>query len=216
MLATLLKFFDFSDKKLWDWLKLLIVPLIIIWATNFLQETSRKQEILTKYIQDMTSLMVEHELIKFKENKEKQQNEESKFNVQVDVHSSAWITAKARTINAVRSLDKDKEKLQQIIRFLKNAKLLPVAENSQTSLFYEADLSGLNLSEINLNEVGLVYANLKGTNLQGAFLCGTDLTSVDIDDKTNLKGAFYNDKTTINSNYLDRGMERRQECWSEK
>lgn len=48
MSKKILKYLGFSQKTLWDWLELLIVPILILFATFYLQGVSQEQQELNQ------------------------------------------------------------------------------------------------------------------------------------------------------------------------
>lgn len=174
----------FSEKKGWDFLQLLIVPAVLSIAALSFQQVAKeneqrladdraRQEILSKYLDQMSELLMNKGLRKAKPDAE------------------VFILAQARTATALRGLDTERQNL--LIDFLRSSNLL-VPEKSagilQKIYLTKANLSDVNLDKANLSQANLydaklvgatlsqanlAYANLSGTNLSGSVLAGSDL-----------------------------------------
>ena len=150
----------FGNKTVWDWLQLLIVPLMLatlgFWFTaqqearqqqlenqrakaeRELAEQRAQDEALQAYLNQMTSLLLEENL------RESEKGSELR------------ILAQARTATVIQTLDVDGNR--NVIRFLKETRL--------TGNIYGETPSAISL--------------LRGTDLQGARLAGLDLSNVDL------------------------------------
>jgi hypothetical protein len=184
-------------KTLWDWLELLIVPIVLAGAAILFNRSERiaEREIasarqqdcaLQSYLDSMTSLQLEHGL----------------RNSQAD--SEVRAIARARTLTVVRGLDGFRKGV--VLQFLYESNLLIKEGVNQTIVklagadFRGAELRNANLSEaylggFDLREANLEMANLgraimprqdlrganlRGTNLDGAYLLGADLEGADL------------------------------------
>ena len=170
-------------KTLWDWLQLLVIPLALAGLAFLLNsaQTDRQQrredrrvesqgrraadsareETLRTYLTQMSSLMLDRQLLQSKEH--------------------ATVRAVARTVTlTLRRLDGERKAV--VIRFLAEADLLSfrdprvVLDNADLvdahlarSVLIRANLTGANLRDADLT------ANLMGANLSGANLSGADL-----------------------------------------
>ena len=185
----------FQDKKLWDFLGLLIVPIVIALAGWWLSDVStrRQQEIedrraqdslLQSYIQDMTNLLLNRGLATSKPD------------------SLIAQVARANTLSAIPRLDSRRNRI--LLRFLSDSNLLSSgsvallsgAELIRADLMYadlsgaeliradlsNANLSGASLSDANLFNALLFRANLSNANLEGANLKDAWLTDADLKD----------------------------------
>jgi uncharacterized protein YjbI with pentapeptide repeats len=178
----------FGDKVWWDWMQLIIVPIILasgglLLNTTF-QATERKRaqdtlmdNIFQSYLDDMANLLIEKEL-----QKELDKNNDKEPPPVVTV-------ARARTVTTLRSLDKERRSL--CLNFLQETKLI-IGEKGRLFVnvqFGDIDLGGAWFSEqANLSGIDLEYANLSGASLQGANLSGAKLRGVDL-SRTNLQGS---------------------------
>lgn len=194
-------FESLQAKSLWDWIDLLLLPLILVGSFLLLSRSRRnteryragenaflereiandrqKEEALQAYFDRMTDQMLKDKLSKY--------SQEEVRNV-----------ARIRTLSVLRGLDPKRKGL--VLLFLKDSGLI---DREAVIDLCGADLSGalvpfaslgrVNLSEANLNGAdlqgaGLGKAYLSGTNLQGANLVGANLAGADLFE-TNLSGA---------------------------
>ncbi len=170
----------FGDKKLWDIIQILGVPVALAIAGFWFQDFTKKQEVkladsktkqelqvadskakqetLIKYLDQMSDLL-EKGLLKSKQD------------------SPIFIIAQSKTVTALQSLDTERQRL--LIQFFKSANLNTL-DGGKGLLFKarmsEAKLQNIDFSGINLNEVDLSGADLKGANLNGSKLKGANLT----------------------------------------
>jgi uncharacterized protein YjbI with pentapeptide repeats len=172
-----------NEKKPWDYLQLLLVPLVLAIAGFWFQDFSKKQEqlvgdnkakqeTLTKYLDQMSDLL-QKGLIKSK-------------------HGSDLFTiAQAKTAVTLQSLDPVRQRL--VIQFLESANLNKLDEGKgllfmlrmhestlgkaylSLAKMRKADFRGIDLNEANLSETDLREANFFGANLNKANLSGADL-----------------------------------------
>jgi uncharacterized protein YjbI with pentapeptide repeats len=179
-----------EEKTLWDWMELLIVPLVLAVGgvlynhaeqrrnrENLLQNT--QEAILRQYFDDMTELLIDKGLR------------------QSEVESEKRTIARAKTLMALRTLNGERKGL--LLRFLFEAKLInsesPViilsgADFSKAELQY-ANLSGANLKDTNFKEAQLYCAYLNDTNMEGINLNNSVLVLTEI-KKANLRDAALN------------------------
>jgi len=156
-------------KSLWDWLQLLIVPIVIsVGGLLFNLAITRSQEkiasdnrqeaALQGYLDHMTGLLLMRSL----------------------PHDSEdiAIATQRRTLTLMRGLDANRKRI--VLEFLHASKLL-----SRSITLKDVDLSGANLSGINLSWADLREANLSEVNLSGADLSGANLSRTDL-SKINL------------------------------
>jgi uncharacterized protein YjbI with pentapeptide repeats len=203
---------EFGGKTVWEWLQLLIVPVILSLITVVFswQQNARQQDIedqraqaertieeqraqdaaLQAYLDQMSQLMLEGDL---------RGSEEGS-----DVRS----LARARTRTVLVRLDGSRK--GRVVQFLYEASLLekerPIVSLSDVRLrgadlspldlsganlngailsgadLSEADLSDTDLSEANLIDVDLSFATISGADLSGAILSGADLSDTDLSE----------------------------------
>ncbi len=174
-------------KTLWDWLGLLIVPLVLtVGGFVFaIQQDARQQRIedqraeserqleeqraqdaaLQAYLDQMSQLMLERDL--------RSSEEGSEVNT----------LARARTRTVLAQLDGRRK--GSVVQFLYEASLIN-KERTVVSLslvdLRGADLTGLNVKGINLLEAELHEANLSGAELHEADLSSAKLPKADLSD----------------------------------
>jgi uncharacterized protein YjbI with pentapeptide repeats len=161
---------EFGGKTLWDWLQLLIVPVVLSLITVAFawQQDARQQRIedqraeaerelavqraqdeaLQAYLDQLSSLLLERDLRTSKED------------------SEVRTLARARTLTVLGRLDPSRK--TAVMQFLAEAKLLQKVEGRGAIItFSGADLSGANLTDAADNLIGadLSSADLSGANL---------------------------------------------------
>ncbi len=141
-------------KTLWDWMELLIIPLILGLGVYALNRSERKTEseiardrqqeaALQSYLDRMTELLLKEKL-RTARNKEVRN------------------VARIRTLTVLQGLNATRKGL--IVRFLHEAGLIN-QDNPIVNLTY-ANLSGADLRGANLRGANLSGANLEGANLE--------------------------------------------------
>jgi hypothetical protein len=178
-------------RPFWDWLELLIIPVVLglgaFWFNN--QARKSEQEIaadrarddaLQHYLDRMSELVLDKNL------------------KGADADAAVRYVARARTLGVLRSLEGDqKGRREQLVRFLYEAELIKRAETPFIDLG-DADLSGTNLSNVllsgaHLRDTNLSRANLTGTVLSNALLIYANLRSANLHGAdlrgANLRGA---------------------------
>ena len=163
-------------KSLWDWLDLLIVPLVLAlgaWLLDgsrkrsemHVEEERQRQDTLDRYFDYMTPLLAEGKL-------------------KEGATDPVRTLARTRTLAALRLLDGNRK--AQLIQFIYEAGLI----NQHPIL----SLIGANLDQADLSEAKLAGAELRGVYLRGALfgranLRGTDLRGSDL-SRADLRGAY--------------------------
>ncbi|GHP00951.1 hypothetical protein KSF_109980 [Reticulibacter mediterranei] len=182
-------------KTLWDWLQLLIIPIILAIGGFWLNQVQKIREegttqrqaalereialdnqretVLQTYIDKISELLLINNLRNSRENEEVR-----------DI-------ARVRTLTVLTRLDANRK--GSVLQFLHESGLiykdkcivnleyanLQKANLSQISLF-DADLHEVNLSGANLSESSLRGVELRGANLSGADLSGAHLTEANL------------------------------------
>jgi Pentapeptide repeats (8 copies) len=178
-----------NEKKPWDYLQLLLVPLALFIAASWFQWFTKqqeqlaadnkakqelqvagdkaKQETLTKYLDQMSDLL-QKGLLKSKQG------------------SEIFIIAQAKTAVTLQSLDPVRQHL--VIQFLA-ASNLNILDGGKGLLFQlrmsrakldKADLSFARMTEVDLSEAKLSGADLIGADLRGANLIGANLSQANL------------------------------------
>jgi uncharacterized protein YjbI with pentapeptide repeats len=198
---TVWQWTGFGEKKLWDFLQLLILPMILAgsgfalyqYATQSAhnqqvadRETAQaittdkaNQETLAQYLDQMTALL-QKGLLKTKPN------------------SEMFMIAQAKTITVLQSLDPKRQHL--IIQFIAATNLNTLAENK--GFLYKARMSQADLQKGNLSGANLTATDLSAADLSGANLSGATLNNVNLSG-ANLSGATLNNVNLNSANLTD-------------
>jgi uncharacterized protein YjbI with pentapeptide repeats len=189
-------------KTLWDWLQLLIIPLVLaVAALLFNRATTRteqkiasnkqREDLLQTYLDRMSELLLEKQL----------HSPASPYEIRNATRDEVRNVARVRTITILFQLDA--RRIGYVFAFLREAGLMSTTSESIVSLkqanlnkinfsqavITEVDLRDTNLSRANLSRANLNGANLNGANLNGANLNGANLSRT-ILREANLSGAF--------------------------
>jgi uncharacterized protein YjbI with pentapeptide repeats len=166
----------FETKTLWDWLELLIIPLVLAGGAYFLNRSERiaerkiaierqREAALQSYFDRMGEILFEKGL-------------------PIHLSTEARKLAGIQTLSVLRELDPNRKKI--VLLFLKESNLID--HNNQIVSLKEADLNGVDLSRMDLSKT-----ILKGTSLIGTTFVGTDLREADLSGanlrRANLSGA---------------------------
>jgi hypothetical protein len=190
----------FDETYLFDWLDILIFPIVVTGGVYWLDPRQRDHEerlaaqqrerevrsadrraqdaALQAYLEHMSHLLTKENLR------------------QAEKYSDIRVAARARTLTLLEQLDENGKML--LMRFLHEANLIKRNDPNPEKDIYqypviglkEANLSGANVSgdtldgdvleEASLRKTKLKGASLKGTYLQGADLRGADLRGADL------------------------------------
>lgn len=169
-----------------DWLKVLIVPLVLAVGAYLFNRSLKmhelnianqraQDEVMRSYLEHMATMLMEKEL------RHKHQDDEES------------ICARASTLLALRRLHPERKR--NLLLFLCESGLirknLPVNIRKYPTPvldLYGADLREIDLRGCRLPDVYLAHANLSGANLEGAVLKGADLEGANLEG-ANLEGA---------------------------
>jgi uncharacterized protein YjbI with pentapeptide repeats len=170
----------FREKKGWDFLQLLITPLVLVFLAQIFtycsNQTNQKiannryqRDTLEKYFDEITKLLFEKNLRQIDKNK-KNQGDEAKI-------------ARTKTLSALRELDPDRKGL--LLKFLYEDGLVSSFPEKTIIFLADADLSsailrGSHLSRANLSRANLSKADLKEAYLAKAYLVGANLAEADL------------------------------------
>jgi hypothetical protein len=176
----------FETKTLWDWMELLVIPLVLAGGAFYLNRsernlerqivTDRQQEAaLQAYLDRMAELLLKEKLL-------------------TPENEAAWNVARVRTLTVLRGLDSTRNAI--LFRFLKDISL---AGNKESNFLVYANLEGVDLENVdlsytNLYAANLNFANLRGASFEDAILQGASLRYANLQAvsfyKTNLQGAI--------------------------
>jgi hypothetical protein len=150
-------------RTVWDWLDLLIIPLVLALGALWFNNQSRKSEqtiaqertrddALRSYFDKMSELLLDKNL------------------GGSDKGSVEQIVASARTLAVIRSLEGDQRgRKSQVIRFVIESNLIGKIGLNNTDLSF-TELLAANLSHANLSDAHLINARLSGADLSHANL----------------------------------------------
>ena len=154
------KWSGFQKKSFWDWLQLLIVPLMLALGAFYLNSAAdfrdyqiaqerKQQEILTDYFSKMQGLIVETK-------KSKQTPGSKESNSKERLLLEFRPTAQALTLSVLEQLDGKRK--GKVITYLAESQLI-TADNNEPSPQPEIELDGANLKGMVLNDVDQVVKN---------------------------------------------------------
>jgi uncharacterized protein YjbI with pentapeptide repeats len=215
------KWSGFQKKSFWDWLQLLIVPLMLALGAFYLNSAAdfrdyqiaqerKQQEILTDYFSKMQGLIVETKKIK-ETSGYKESNSEERLLLEFRP------TAQALTLSVLEQLDGERK--GKVIIYLAESQLITV-DNNEPYPQPEIKLDGANLKGMVLNDVDQVVKNgnklrviinksdmtdsrfkrigllansdLKGSNFSNSILTSVDFTNANMPQAKFIKGKINN------------------------
>jgi uncharacterized protein YjbI with pentapeptide repeats len=186
----------FQGKTVWDWLQLLIIPLVLTLAAVFFNQANTRTE--RQFARERYQRDLEIAENRYKQDKETaldKQREDllqiyldriSELLLEKDLRTSVSDAevrnvARVRTINLLIQLDA--RRVGYVFTFLSEAHLRggpdPVIDLQQanfTKVYWsQANLGGTNLSGVNLQGANLSQADFESADLSGAILIEADL-----------------------------------------
>jgi hypothetical protein len=192
----------FPGKGLWDYLEMLLVPVLIFGLTVLLERWNKNRDVVQRneserirqeeakdqalqlYFDRISSILIDKQVISLAEAAKKLGPDYKDPLVE-----SARDVIRAQTLAILRVFSADKEKKSSVVRFLIESEIL----SSLTVSLSGADLSGAHLAGANLTGAdlsgdNLSYANLSYANLSEADLSVANLSEARLND-ANLTGA---------------------------
>ncbi len=168
-------------KTLWDWLQLLIIPLVLaIAALLFNLATTRTEQKIAaqRYEQDRhIALDKQREGLL-----QTYLDRMSELLLKEKLRSSA-VDAEVRNVARVRTatilFQLDARRIGYVFAFLRESRLMSTKPNDSI-----VSLNQTNLSKINLSQATLYKADLRGAILRGAILILADLSEADLSEAT--------------------------------
>lgn len=166
------------QKTLWDWLELLIVPIVLALGAFLLDGSRRRsdrqiesdhqrQQVLDGFFSYISDLLLTSGL------REK------------DCPSYVRNVARTRTLSALRQLDGRRK--VELLQFLYEAGLIshePIIQLNGCDLrdaqLDEASLQGAELRGVYFHRASIRQANLRGADMRGSDFTGADLTGSDL------------------------------------
>lgn len=172
----------FDNKTFWDWMELLIVPVVLATAAWWLNKTQKEtergiakerhqQSVLQDYFDRMTNLLLKHGLWGSQPRSEVRR------------------VARSRTLAVLRSMDGMRK--GQVVYFLADSDLIwrGASEGAPPVDVFGADLSRADLEDMALEEIYLESADLSRGRLRQVNLCRSNLGGVHL-NKADLRGAL--------------------------
>lgn len=202
----------FQTKTLWDWMDLLIIPIVLALGAFFLNRSERavdrenvnKRAELERQIAEERRIedrKLAEERATLERDIAKDRQQETVLQTYLDRMSDLLLEkklqnqesendvrrfAKIRTVTILRILDLERKNL--VIGFLRDANLA----TGKNSIFNSIDdVERLNLSKVNLRRVSFQMANLHKVNLQGAHLHGANLSMADLTEANLERARLY-------------------------
>jgi hypothetical protein len=175
----------FAGKTIWDWLELLIVPLVLSVTAFLLNRSLKENEQLIA-----EDNLLEAELQSYFESI-------SKWLIEKDLRKAApdsdlCLMSRALTLRVFRRLDDQRKKA--LLLFLCEADL--ITGDAPVISLKDADLQGLDLAEEYLSGINLREAKLERADFSGAILVDVNFDYAHLSEvnlrKSNLRGAFLN------------------------
>jgi len=176
-------------KTLWDWLDLLLIPILLAigaWLLSQVEKETKekveadrqKQQLLNTYVEQMTSLLLTHQL------RSSAQSSEVR-----DI-------ARTKTLSVFRRLDKSRK--AEVLQFLYESKL--ISKNPVVRLvgakISGAALDGAVLRNVDIRGAFFVNASMRKSYLNDADFTGCDFTGADLRD-ADLDGANFSNAKFI-------------------
>jgi len=174
----------FKEKKLWDILQLLFVPVVLAAVGIGFQEFAKNRE----YLQQKADKEKELEVANDKERQKILSDYLDQMAILlqekllgVSVESETFSIAQSRTVTALQALDPKRQ--QAVIQFLEAASLNLL--DGKKGLLYEARMSKVDLrkgdfSGSMLKSSDFSLAKLSGIDLSGSTMRGSDLSGSDL------------------------------------
>ena len=188
----------FPGKGLWDYLEMLLVPVLIFGLTVLLERWNKNRDVVQRneserirqeeakdqalqlYFDRISSILIDKQVISLAEAAKKLGPDYKDPLVE-----SARDVIRAQTLAILRVFSADKEKKSSVVRFLIESEIL----SSLTVSLSGADLSGADLSGAHLAGANLTGADLSGDNLSYANLSYANLSGAKL-FSANLSGAI--------------------------
>lgn len=225
--ATPVVMYD-QDKELWDWLQLLLVPLVLAVGGYWLTRTENRYAIQRQQEENHYALKLQERQEKEARSIEAERAQDAALQAYLDhmtqllLHeglltsepgSEVRIVARSRTITALRMLDGARK--GAVIQFLYEAKLIGGVKSDAKGGFLAylptvielegADLQGAKLSGIFCSNIKLKGVNLTGADLTDAIIIFSDFTGADLRGAI-LKNTSFRDNAFFEANLVDTNL----------
>lgn len=222
------KWSGFQKKSFWDWLQLLIVPVILAFGAFYLNAASqirddeiaderKQQELLKDYFTKMQNLIIETERIKSSRSsnpgKDKPQSPPKSQPINPGQETTRLLpefipVATALTLEVLDELDGKRK--GKVIVYLADSGLIVAKDkdkdkNNPIIHLTTANLEGIELKDVDLNHINISSANMKKANLTTVGLIGANLSSSDFSGST-LETIDFDQAILVNSNFYDANL----------
>ena len=194
-------------KTLWDWLQLLIVPIVLaLGATLFNRAIThneqkiadqryvneqhialdkQREDLLQVYLDRMSDLLLNGDLLH--------------SNPDAEVRN----IARVRTLTVLRQLDNRRK--NYVLSFLRETKLVTPEPETNIISFCSADLSRVDFKDVNLSDIDLSKSNLSKADLTGANICKVNLSEANLTganmSNSNITFSKFNRATLSKANF---------------
>lgn len=191
-----------QGKKLWDWLDLLIIPVVLafaaIWFNNREREYERdiaenknQEMVLQNYLDKMHELILKENLKQRRESFDDLNDDNSPNKANNEKHDVVINIARTRTVTVLRQLNQDRKNV--IFQFLRDTDL-------SDFILISAPLEDVDLGVTKMHNLNMHGAKLSWACLYNADLCDTDLSDA------NLSGADMSMAELTRTNFSDAFM----------
>jgi hypothetical protein len=226
------KWSGFQKKSFWDWLQLLIVPLMLAFGAFYLNyasetrdkqiaEEGKQQELLKDYFSKMQTLILAEKTLPKSNNKPTGSPSLDQNQPKLSPESQA--IARALTLAVLDELDGKRK--GKVISYLADSKL--IIEDPMLKSKSEINLEHANLKYIVLQDVVMPFVKINNADMTNARLDNVDLSNSDLADsdlseatlkdvklieakvyrvnftKTNLTGVNFSNTDLNNSNFYN-------------
>jgi hypothetical protein len=226
------KWSGFQKKSFWDWLQLLIVPLMLAFGAFYLNyasetrdkqiaEEGKQQELLKDYFSKMQTLILAEKTLPKSNNKPTGSPSLDQNQPKLSPESQA--IARALTLAVLDELDGKRK--GKVISYLADSKL--IIEDPTLKSKSEINLEHANLKDIVLQGVVMPFVKINNADMTNARLDNVDLSNSDLADsdlseatlknvklieakvyrvnftKTNLTGVNFSNTDLNNSNFYN-------------
>jgi len=197
-------------KTLWDWLDLLIVPIVLaLGGYLFTRSENRRTQDIADQQRDLDRQIADDRrqddtLQAYLDGMSQLLTDKDRPLHEAQLGDSLSTIARARTLTVLSRLDGDRKR--SVVQFLYEAKL--ISKDRAVLDLKEADLSGANLSEGHLPG-----AYLRWTRLREANLCMTDLRDADLSE-ADLGGGDLRRTNLSNANLNGAGLREADLRWA--
>jgi uncharacterized protein YjbI with pentapeptide repeats len=174
----------FETKTLWDWMELLVIPLVLATGAFYLNRSERVIE--RQAAEDRAKL--EREIASDRQQEAVLQayldriaDSLLKEKLRTSKNKEIRNVARIRTLTVLRGLDANRKGM--LLRFLRDSSLIDVIELAGAD-FSKTKLNGADLSRANLSGIHLAGADLRESNLSEADLRESDLSGTNLNTAT--------------------------------